>query len=275
MAENQHNSLPTNDLGIITIVGSHGRMGDYFASRLMATNAREIRGIDIPLAPQDCEAAICDADLVFLCIHVDVIGQVIKNSLLPYLNGKTVLADIGSVKMLPIKRMRELYDGPVVGTHPLFGPYDLPAGSPPRRVIIVPDALNENATQYVERVFTSLGNETYRATSEAHDRAMAAFHNMNFLSTVAYFAALGDPTPLEPFLLPSVKRRIEAARVSLVNDADMFLRLTRENPMTTEIMEEFMKQLKRVCDKDELPKLIEQSQVWFANKSQKEQGQND
>ena len=43
------------------------------------------------------------------------------------MDGKQILADVGSVKTLPIAGMVARYPGPVVGTHPLFGPAPRPA----------------------------------------------------------------------------------------------------------------------------------------------------
>ena len=46
-----------------------------------------------------------------------------------------ILCDVCSVKVNPLAQMLEAYDGPVVGTHPLFGPEPKPED--PLRVAVM------------------------------------------------------------------------------------------------------------------------------------------
>lgn len=248
----------------VVVIGARGRMGGYFIQKFEQTGFCEVRGLSSPLPPQSVSSALPGAAVVLLCVPVDVMATVIGDSLVPYLDGKTVLVDIGSVKMKPVEIMRALYKGPVVGTHPLYGPRDSAPGECAHRTALVsPDGTPPESIELVEQLFRAIGDEVFHTTAERHDRAMAQFHNLNFLSTVAYFAALDQPEELEPFLLPSFLRRVEAARVSLVDDAEMFRRLVKQNPMTGNVMKRYMEALVAAADEQELPELIARAQHWF------------
>lgn len=248
----------------IVVVGARGRMGRYFVQKFEQSGFYEVCCLSTPLTHESVCGAVSGAAVVLLCIPVDTIASVVGDFLLPCLDGKTVLVDIGSVKMKPVEVMRALYDGPVVGTHPLYGPRDSAPGEPAHRVALIsPDGNPPESVELVERLFRAIGDEVFHTTAERHDRAMAQFHNLNFLSTVAYFAALDRSDELEPFLLPSFLRRMEAARVSLVDDAEMFRCLVKQNPMTGEVMKRYMEALAAAGNEQELPELIARAQHWF------------
>lgn len=76
------------------------------------------------LSPQ----ALPGADAVFLCIPAGAMAEVLPH-LVPHLDGRQILADITSVKS-SLWAMERAYAGPVVGTHPLFGPKPQPSDLP-------------------------------------------------------------------------------------------------------------------------------------------------
>lgn len=101
--------------------------------------------------------------------------------------------------------MEEAWPGPVVGTHPLFGPKPDPSG--PLPVAIVPGRrAPATALALVEGFYHALGFQTFRTTARTHDEAMARIQSMNFITNLAYFALLAGQDDLLPFphaLLPA------------------------------------------------------------------------
>ena len=262
MGKSNGNYPPDAKSGVIAIIGAKGRMARYYASRLIALGTYDVRTASRPLSREKLAPVLSGTDLVLLCIPADTIESVVRDFVAPNLDGHTILADITSVKTYPMASMREHYKGPVVGTHPLYGPRLPVAGEPPRSTAIVLDANHEAATHYVEQLFAIFGDTTFRTTDREHDRAMAMIHNMNFLTTVAYFATLDPPEELKPFILPSLRRRAEAARITLTDDADMLFRLLHQNPMTNEVMARFHDVLASATDHEVLSKLIERASKW-------------
>ena len=108
----------------LAIIGCRGRMGKLLAARWSAAG-HDVGGLDLPLTDEGFSSALSGADAVFLCIPAGALSEVLPR-LAPHLDGRQVLADITSVKMRPLAQMEAAYAGPVVGTHPLFGPKPRP-----------------------------------------------------------------------------------------------------------------------------------------------------
>jgi Prephenate dehydratase len=63
--------------------------------------------------------------------------------------------------------------------------------------------------------------------------------SMNFITSVAYFALLAGQEDLLPFLTPSFRRRQNAARKMLTEDARMFAGLFEANPHSHEAVRQY------------------------------------
>ncbi len=222
-------------MSVTAVIGSRGRMGAMLMERLEAAG-RTVRGADIPLTPDVLAAACAGADVALLCVPAAVLDDV-ANLVAPHLGTGTVLADIASVKMLPMRAMRRAYAGPVVGTHPLFGPKPRPGYN---AVCVTPaEGTDEAAVRAVEEVFEAMGCVTFRSTPEVHDRAMAVVQGLNFITSVAYFAMLSQRDDVLPFLTPSLQRRTEAARSMLTSDVALFTGIFEANPMSQDVVREY------------------------------------
>ncbi len=223
----------------VLIVGSTGRMGIFFLHRLKAANI-SVTGIDIPYETSDMTKACAAADIVLLCVPAKVLEDVVR-SLQAYIPPTAILADITSVKVQPMEQMHKLWQGPIVGTHPLFGP-----GS--HKGLPMPVAIvgGENSTEQhicsLEHIFTAIGCNTFRCSAQQHDKAMAAIQNLNFITSLAYFAALAplsEDEDILPFLTPSFRRRQDAARRMLTEDAQLFTGLFEANPYSHEMVRKY------------------------------------
>ena len=140
-----------------------------------------------------------------------------------------ILADITSVKELPMQHMESLWSGPVVGTHPLFGP--VPARDLELRVTIVPGKnASEEDTRFVESLFRHFGCVTFRATAEEHDIAEAKIQGMNFITSAVYFAMTAEDPALLPYITPSFLRRMNSTEKQLMEDGALFTWLFEANP---------------------------------------------
>lgn len=109
--------------------GRAGRMGAMLLARAAAAGLNA-RGVDQPLTPAALAPACADAGLVLLCVPAAVVPATLA-LLTPHVPPSAVLADITSVKERPLRQMEEAWPGPVVGTHPLFGPKPDPSGPLP------------------------------------------------------------------------------------------------------------------------------------------------
>lgn len=222
--------------GSVVIVGDKGRMGALFLRRFREAGIRTV-GIDQPLTHDALAAACQGAAAALLCVPAAALKDVVQK-ITPHLPPQAVLADVTSVKVQPLEIMEAGWPGPVVGTHPLFGPcpdadMDLP-------VAVTPGArADEHHAALVEHWFTRMGCRVFRCTAEQHDEAMAAIQGLNFISSLAYFATLAQREELLPFLTPSFRRRQESARKLLTEDARLFEGLFEANPFSHELVRQY------------------------------------
>ena len=264
--------------GKIVLVGSSGRMGRMLCDRCTAAGL-EVATLDIdrnlppaeapgvaarsdnaPLfAPQALREAARDAALVLLCVPAAAL-EATAAAVCPHLPPTAVLADIVSVKEQPLRHMQACWSGAVVGTHPLFGPRtedtDLPVAVTPAE-----DA-PEEAVVLVEHFFIALGCRPFRTTAREHDMAMARVQNMNFITTLAYFALLAGHDELLPYITPSFRRRQAAARKMLTEDGAMFSALFEANAYSHEAVRQYRKML-NVAAAGDIDLLCRRARWWW------------
>jgi len=200
-------------------------MGTMLLRRLNAAGI-SASGADQPLADAGLRGLCAAADIVLLCVPIAAMPDVLR-TLSSHLSGRQVLADIASVKVRPMSHMQEAYVGPVVGTHPLFGP----EASGDLRVAVCPGMqAEEEHILLVEALFSRIGCAVFRTTAQEHDEAAAYIQGLNFVTSAAYFATLAEHPEFLPFLTPSFQRRKEAARTMLTDDGRLFASLFEANP---------------------------------------------
>lgn len=223
----------------IAIVGARGQMGALFV-RAFHKAGYTVTTLDRPYTDEAIRAALNGpddkgADLVLISVPVTATRQVAE-TLAPFLKPGAILCDVCSVKVNPLRQMLEAYAGPVVGTHPLFGPV-IPEGFEPR--VAVTPGRGDGAAEAVSDVFARAGFAPFASTAEEHDRSMAVVQGLNFITTVAYLAAARQTPGIENFRTPSFERRLEAARKMLTQDRELFQLISEDNPYLQETVRQF------------------------------------
>lgn len=223
----------------IAIVGARGQMGALFV-RAFHKAGYAVATLDRPYTDEAIRAALsgpdgAGADLVLLSVPVTAIRQVAE-TLAPFMKPGAILCDVCSVKVNPLRQMLEAYAGPVVGTHPLFGPV-IPEGFEPR--VAVTPGRGDGAAEAVSDVFSRSGFVPFASTAEEHDRAMAVVQGLNFITTTAYLAAARQTPGIENYRTPSFERRLEAARKMLTQDRELFQLISEDNPFLQETVRQF------------------------------------
>ncbi|MDR2574785.1 MAG: prephenate dehydrogenase [Desulfovibrio sp.] len=243
----------------IVLVGAHGRMGAMLIARA-AERDIYVTGTDMPLVPDTLAPACADAALAILCVPAAVFEETVR-SVCPYLPPKAVLCDITSVKEIPLLQMEKHWSGPVVGTHPLFGPAPLEAED--KTVAIVPGrgAKTEHLA-LVREFFLAIGCHVFETTAREHDQAVARIQGMNFITTLAYFALLADKDEILPFITPSFRRRMEAARKMLTEDAELFTGIFNANPHSLEAIRQY-RQILNLAASGDVELLCERAKRWW------------
>jgi len=244
----------------VALIGSRGRMGSMLLKRLLDAGVTA-SGADQPLTDAGLDRLCATADLVLLCVPIAAMPEAL-HALHPHLNARQVLADIASVKVRPMAQMQEAYDGPVVGTHPLFGPE---APSDPRVAVCPGAQAGEEDIRLVEEIFARIGCTTFRTTAQEHDKAAAYIQGLNFVTSTAYFATLAEYPQYAPFLTPSFQRRKEAARTMLTEDGLLFEALFEANPASQDAVRSYRTFLNLAAGGD--LSLLRERALWWWDKT--------
>ena len=230
---------PVRDIQRVAIVGARGQMGALFV-RAFALAGCSAAELNRPYTDEAARLAVSGAELVLLSVPVTAMGEV-AGVVAPFMAAGAILCDVCSVKVNPVRAMLEAYAGPVVGTHPLFGPV-IPEGFEPR-VAVTPGRESAewdgDAAGAVSRLFARAGFTPFSSTAEEHDKAMSVVQGLNFITTVAYLAAARQTPGIETFLTPSFGRRLEAARKMLTKDRELFQIISEDNPFMQETVRQF------------------------------------
>ncbi len=248
----------------ILIVGSTGRMGSYLLRRLNALpKAQEkfsVYGVDIPLDTDVLAASCAQAALILLCVPAHALTEVLT-LLVPHMPPDCILSDITSVKEQPLEKMQAHWSGAIVGTHPLFG-NSTPKGSDLPVAIVPTVSCHEAQVRLVEELFLCLDCRVFRCTAQEHDKAMASIQNLNFITSLAYFAALAHDESLLPFLTPSFKRRQNAAQKLLTEDAPLFSGLYEANNHSQQMVRKYVSFL-HIAAGGDLDLLAQRAAWWW------------
>lgn len=244
-------------IATLTVVGAAGKMGRLIVSRCRKAGLACFELGD-PLDMDTAVRALPKSDLLLLAVPAQAVATVLA-ALAPLIPKGCIVADVCSVKVRPLEEMMALHAGPVVGTHPLFGPK--PPEGEALRVAVCPGR-GEAAPQQVEALLQTLGFTPFRAGAHEHDRAMAFVQGLNFVTTVAYLATQAAHDEFSRFLTPSFTRRLDAAKKLILEDAGLFRAIFEANPYSLEAVRTYRNFL-NVAAGGDVDLLVERAQRWW------------
>ena len=249
------------------VVGASGQIGGLLVRQLSAQGLT-VDALSRPYDTPEAGDALARADVVFLCVPATALRATL-DLVAPHVAAPTILADVTSVKVLPMKQMTGAYPGPVVGTHPLFGPV-IPEGHTPRTAVTPAEGVDPGP---VMDLFERAGYHPFLTTPEEHDRALAFVQGLNFTTTVAYLAAMRQVDNIDRFVTPSLTRRLDSARKMLTQDTELFATVAEANPYIQETVRQFRAYLSIAAGGD-LELLAEHAKWWWRDDSDESVGWN-
>jgi prephenate dehydrogenase len=205
-------------------------------------------------------SALRQGKIVLLSVPVTAFEEVLRK-ISPYLQPEQVLMDVTSVKTLPLSLMEKYFLGQVIAAHPLFGP--VPNKADMKVALVRGKNAGTDACREAELLFQRMGCATFWTTADEHDRGVAFAQSLNFTVSAAFFCALARQEGIRPFLTPSFKRHLEAARKHLTIDKNMFCEFTAKNPAFKKVLTEYQGILGEVAAGD-LVKVAEEAALWYA-----------
>jgi len=203
-----------------------------------ATAAREAG-----LAFGSLEAAAA-RDVVVVAVPVAAMRAVFA-AIAPHLRPGALVADVGSVKMLPAQWMEEILPAHVdlIATHPLFGPQSAKAGLEGLRFVICP--IRGQRHERVAAFGRSLGLTVTVTTAEEHDREMAYVQALTHLIGRS-LVNLGIPD--EQLKTQSYQHLLELCSLIGADTFELFTAIQTQNPFAAEVASAFVEQARDLLD---------------------------
>lgn len=239
-------------------------MGQFFLERFQRQGTI-VQVLDKPLIREKMHSSISPADLVLLATPIQAC-EFILTEIQSFIQNSTILADICSVKSKPLELMLEMHSGPVVGTHPLFGPDPEPGDT--LKTAVIPGR-DKKAEESVFCLIQSIGLTPFKTSAKEHDQALAFIQGLNFVSTLSYLATTPPEENIKEFITPSFRRRLKAAHKMLTQDFEMFEDMFELNPYSQEIVHKFSSHL-NLAAAGELNLLKEKASWWWSEQDKGE-----
>ncbi len=183
-------------------------------------------------APHD----IARCDVVILAVPVRCMADAIR-ALRPHLRPGTVVIDVGSVKIEPVRVMlAELpADVEIIGTHPLFGPQSAKRGIAGHRVAWCP-VRGRSAGRIAAFLRRTLKLDVIRTTPDAHDRQMAVVQGLTHL--IAKVLVRMEPLPTR-MATKSFDLILQATEMVRHDAPAVYEAIERANPHAAAVRERF------------------------------------
>lgn len=167
------------DCGDIVIIGGRGQMGAMFA-KLFRLSGYIVRIVGKEDWQNPAEWAQ-NASAVIVTVPINNTVDTLRR--LPQLPADCVLADLTSIKQVPLIEMLAAHDGPVVGLHPMFGP-DVPTFA--KQLIVHCHGRDEPKYAWLLAQFAIWGAKLYEISAAEHDRHMSFVQALRHFTTFTY-----------------------------------------------------------------------------------------
>ena len=144
-------------------------------------------------APASLEE-ICRQEIVVLCVPISTLRDHLRR-IAPLLGPDTLVADVCSVKVLPVRWMREILPPatPILATHPMFGPDSAADTLAGRKIVVCRERIDGPRYESIREWLTRQGLEIIETTAEVHDEQIAVSLALtHFIGrSLAVFGGLG------------------------------------------------------------------------------------
>lgn len=238
---------------MIGVVG-FGRFG-ALASRYLAekckvfvySRSQSARAIETCGASRTSLEDACKQPFLVLSVPISAMRSTLKR-IAPHLAPDTVVVDVCSVKLLPIKWMQELLPrgAAILGTHPMFGPDSAADSLRDRKIVLCNVTTPEETYARIYHYLTTRGLDVIETTPEEHDRQIAVSLSLtHFIGrSLAEFGADALRIDTEGY------RRLTYTLEVVEHDTwQLFQDMHRYNPYAGKMREDFMAAMHRIDDK--------------------------
>lgn len=222
--------------GAIIIVGGKGKLGQLFVN-LFRSSGYQVNIIDKD-DWQKAKALFVRASLVLISVPIHCTVSVIEQ--LATLPNDCILADLTSIKSMPLQAMLRCHKGPVVGLHPMFGP-DIEQLT--KQVIVYCDGRNKQGYFWLLEQLACWGANLHAISAAEHDKGMSLIQALRHFTSFVYGSHLAKENPnlSELIALSSPIYRLELAMVGrlFAQDAQLYCDIIMSSEQNIEMIKRF------------------------------------
>ncbi|MFC1899701.1 prephenate dehydrogenase [Chloroflexota bacterium] len=246
----------------VAIIGGSGKMGRWFADFLhkegneviitgrnekKLLDAKEQLGVE---ATTDNIEAVKKADVVLVSVLADSFDEILSR-IAPYTRPEQVIADITSVKTLPVEKMHHyIKNGQVLGTHPVFGPGAKSVAG--QNFVLTPTNEKENALAgKVKKFLEDRDSSVDVMTPREHDEMMTVILGLShFIAIVSADTLLKFDKLKQMEKVSGVTYKVLRTLVESVisEDPQLYASLQMSLPGMADIEETFLERAREWAD---------------------------
>ncbi|MGB9498991.1 MAG: bifunctional chorismate mutase/prephenate dehydrogenase [Dissulfuribacterales bacterium] len=225
----------------VLIVGGPGEMGRYF-EQWFINAGYQVRVMGSKGWPEI--AKLCAGiDLAIISVPIEKTADIIKQ-IGPYLPEEAVLADVTSIKKIPLCAMLKAHKGPVLGLHPLFGPT---TSTMDKQIVVATPGRDDDACQWVIDQLSTWGAIIVMSDADEHDEIMAIVQALRHFTTFTFGQFLASQKiKLERTLeFSSPIYRLELGMVGrlFAQDASLYAEIIFASRERRELLKEYIEKL--------------------------------
>jgi len=236
---------------MIGIIG-FGRFGKLMARHLAAdfevavNDPRAAAGEIVAVgASQGTFEAVCGRKVVIAAVPISEMQTVLR-AMAPHLAPGTLVADVCSVKILPVQWMRAILPESVhiLATHPMFGPDSAADSLAGRKIVLCRERLADRSYEKIQAYLLSKGLEVIEATPDAHDREIAVSLALTHMigRALSAFGARSQKIDTEGY-----RRLLHILEVVTHDTWQLFEDMHRYNPHAPGCRDAFMRAMSEIA----------------------------
>ena len=256
----------------IVVIGGKGQLGRRFVE--VFNQAGHVTSVIEKDDWSNSAALFSQADLVLVAVPIHLTESVIER--LGGLPEDCLLADITSIKQMPVDKMLEVHQGPVVGLHPMFGP-DVEDFS--EQTIVVCEGRSPEKSEWLIELLGRQNAKLHQVSALEHDQTMGIVQVLRHFSTVAYGVHLSqeDGRLQDILAMSSPIYRLELAMVGrlFAQSPDLYTEIIFSNSDNVSMMRRFIRRFEELLelienkDKTGFKSAFMQTREWFGEYADK------
>jgi len=246
----------------IGIIGGCGKMGRLFE------NFFKKKGYQVLLSDINCgiplEELLPQVKLIMISVPMECFAEVIEK-ISPFVDERHWVMDICSLKKEPTRLMASFLKCPeILGTHPLFGPYEKELKG---KIMALCPVKGSKLLNWAKKTFSEEGMKVIEVSPEKHDEIMGVVQTLSHFWLILLGTLIRklniDPKELVNLSTPSFFKQLLILKRLAKQDENLYARIQFDNPLGNEVREKLCTLCKRLVSEFKEPDREEAFKKYF------------